>query len=380
MKGWLLLLGLTFLVIAFVLSREHFSATATIKNPSGWDDAELSRIKTMVTPASTVSNTDLRRVVGGFWGVWDAATNQITLAQVNEYLDHATGLGTKRSEYRDLIKAYYLDQGQSVFQTARGYSAGDMTTPAAAMTDTDTAAATTIERPTSTTATLRQDIAATAGVPENQDASITPFITQVQKFYDTVYLPDKTTPTYTEFMGFVDGVDTTLLPAAIQNNFKSHLLSVLQTYFTPASPVSGTTGGGAMADAAGGAVGGGTGGVGGGAGAGGAGLDLGSGKNVQGPGSGGQGSIDNTTGGLGIPRNLPVLYGGMQSYSSALPSSTSLGTDPTSKFLPFSRAPGDQDLYPDPYRLGTHFSTSSYTDKEAPEPAPFLADFSKFLT
>jgi hypothetical protein len=377
MKGWLLLLGLTLLVIAFVVSREHFSATATIKNPSGWDDAELSRIKTMVTPASTVSNVDLRRVVGGFWGVWDAATNQITLAQVNEYLDNATGLGTKRNEYRDLIKAYFLDQGQSVFQTARGYSAGDMTTPAAPMTDTDTAASTTIERPTSTTATLRQDIAATAGVPENQDASITPFITQVQKFYDTVYLPDKTTPTYTEFMGFVDGVDTTLLPAAIQNNFKTHLLSVLQTYFTPASPVSGTMGGGAMADAAGGDVGGGTGG---GAGAGEAGLNLGSGKNVQGPGSGGHGSVDNTTGGLGQPRNLPVLYGGMQSYSSALPTSTSLGTDPTSKFLPFSRAPGDQDLYPDPYRLGKHFSTSSYTDKDAPEPAPFLADFSKFLT
>jgi len=378
MKGWLLLLGLTLLVIAFVVSREHFSATATIKNPSGWDDAELSRIKMMVTPASTVSNTDLRRVVGGFWSVWDAATNQITLAQVNEYLDNATGLGTKRSEYRDLIKAYYLDQGQSVFQTARGYSAGDMTSPAAPMTDTGAdAASTTIERPTSTTTALRQDIAATAGVPENQDASITPFITQVQKFYDTVYLPDKTTPTYTQFMGFVDGVDTTLLPAAIQNNFKSHLLSVLQTYFTPASPVSGTTGGGAMADAAGGATGGTEGGAGSG---GGSGVDLGSGKNVQGPGSGGQGSVDNTTGGLGQPRNLPVLYGGMQSYSSALPSSTSLGTDPTSKFLPFSRAPGDQDLYPDPYRLGKHFSTSSYTDKDAPEPAPFLADFSKFLT
>jgi hypothetical protein len=372
MKGWLLLLGLTLLVIAVVLSREHFSATATIKNPSGWDAAELTRIKAMVTPISTISDTDLRRVVGGFWGVWDASTNQIPLSQVNEYLDNTTGLGPKRNEYRDLIKAYFLDQGQSVFQTARGYSAGDMTTPAAPMDTTIPAPPTTIERPTSTTATLRQDIAATAGVPENQDASITPFITQVQTFYDTVYLPDKTTPTYTEFMGFVDGVDTSLLPPAIQNNFKSHLLSVLQTYFTPASPVSGATGGGAMADATGGAIGG--------AGAGGAGLDLGAGKNVQGPGSGGHGSVDNTTGGLGMPRNLPVLYGGMQSYSSALPTSSSLGTDTNSKFLPFSRVPGDQDVYPDPYRLGKHFSTSSYSDKDAPEPAPFLADFSKFLT
>ena len=378
MKGWLLLLGLTLLVIAVVLSREHFSATATIKNPSGWDAAELTRIKGMVTPMSTISDTDLRRVVGGFWGVWDGATNQITMAQVNDYLNTATGLGAKRNEFRDLIKAYFIDQGQSVFQTARGYSAGETTPPPA---DTTTAAATTtIERPTSTTASLRQDIAATAGVPANQDASILPFITQVQTFYDTVYLPDKTMPTYTEFMGFVDGVDTSLLPPAIQNNFKSRLLSILQTYFTPASPVSGATGGGAMADAGGGAIGGGTGGVGGGAGAGEAGLDLGAGKDIQGPGSGGHGSVDNTTGGLGMPRNLPVLYGGMQSYSSALPTSTSLGSDPTSKFLPFSRAPGDQDLYPDPYRLGKNFSTSNYSDKDAPEPAPFLADFSKFLT
>ena len=377
MKGWLLLLGLTLLVIAFVVSREHFSATATIKNPSSWDAAELTRIKAMVTPASTLPDADIRRVVGGFWSVWDGGTYRLTLAEVTTYLNSVPDLGAKRNEYRDLIQAYYITQGESVFAAGYSSAAGDMTTPAAPMTDTDTAASTTIERPTSTTATLRQDIAATAGVPENQDASITPFITQVQKFYDTVYLPDKTTPTYTEFMGFVDGVDTTLLPAAIQNNFKTHLLSVLQTYFTPASPVSGTMGGGAMADAAGGALGGGTGG---GAGAGGAGVDLGSGKNVQGPGSGGHGSVDNTTGGLGQPRNLPVLYGGMQSYSSALPTSTSLGTDPTSKFLPFSRAPGDQDLYPDPYRLGKHFSTSSYTDKDVPEPAPFLADFSKFLT
>jgi hypothetical protein len=386
MKGWLLVLGLTLLVIAFVVSREHFSATATIKNPSGWDDAEYARIKAMVTPASTISNTNLRRVVGGFWGVWDAATSQITLAQVNEYLDHTTGLDTKRSEYRDLIKAYYIDQGQSVFQTARGYSAGDMTTSSPPSDTSASSTPTTIDRPSSSTPTLRQDIAATAGVPANQDASITPFITQVQKFYDTVYLPDKVTPTYTQFTGFVDGVDTSLLPAAIQNNFKAHLLAVLQRYFTPASSVSGMMGGSASSSAGdlggalGGALGGGTGGTGGGAGAGEAGLDLGSGKNVQGPGSGGQGSVDNTTGGLGQPRNLPVLYGGMQSYSSALPTSTSLGTDPMSKFLPFSRAPGDQDLYPDPYRLGAHFSTSSYTDKEVPEPAPFLADFSKFLT
>lgn len=106
----------------------------------------------------------------------------------------------------------------------------------------------------------------------------------------------------------------------------------------------------------------------------------GKGRNVQGPDSGGMGETDNTTGGLGIPRNYPVLYGGEQSYATALPSSKSLGSDPTAKFLPFSRVPGDQDLFPDPYRLGKFFSTSSYSTTPAPEPAPFLADFSKFFT
>jgi len=371
MKQWGLLLGAILLIALFVATREHFSATATIKNPNSWDTAERARIKAMVSPASTVSDSDLNRVVGGFWTVWDAATTRITLAQVNSYLDGAGNLGAKRNEYRDLIQAYYIDQGQSVFQAASGYSTG-MDTPPPPMADTTTTpAATTVDRPSSATDSLRQLIATTAGVPANQEASITAFVTQVQKFYDTVYLPDKVTPTYTQVMGFVDGVDTALLPAAVQNNFKVHLATIIQTYFTPSAPVSGAgTGGGATAGAA--DFGDETQGAG-------AEQWAGTGKNVQGPGSGGIGS-GNSTGGLGIPRNYPVLYGGMQSYESALPSSESLGTGPNAKFAPYSRVPGDQDIYPDPYRLGKFFSTSSYSSSDKPEPAPFLADFSKFFT
>jgi hypothetical protein len=374
MKRWGLLLGILFLLALFVATREHFSATATIKNPSSWDAAERTRIKAMVTPASTVSDADLNRVVGGFWTVWDGATSAITLAQVNSYLDGVGTLGSNRNEYRDLIQAYYITQGQSVFQTASGYSA-DAGIPLPPPPDSGTpasSAATTVDRPSTATTSLRQLIATTAGVPENQDASITPFITQVQKFYDTVYLPDKVTPTYTQVMGFADGVDTTLLPAAIQNNFKVYLTTILQSYFTPTPPILGAgTGGGATAGAAN---------FGDEATAGeGAAQWAGSGKNVQGPGSGGMGT-DNTTGGLGLPRNYPVLYGGLQSYESALPTSASLGTDANSKFAPYSRVPGDQDIYPDPYRLGKFFSTSSYSAAEKPEPAPFLADFSKFFT
>lgn len=372
MKRWGLLLGALLLLALFVLSREHFSATATIKNPSSWDAAELTRIKAMVTPASTIPDADIRRVVGGFWSVWDGGTYRLTLAEVTTYLNSVSDLGSKRNEYRDIIQAYYIAQGESVFQTASGYSAGSDTT---ITPPTDTAASstpTTIERPSTSTQSLRQLIATTAGVPANQDASITPFVTQVQRFYDEMYLPDKTTPTYTQVMGFVDGVDTTTLPAAIQNNFKVHLSTILQSYFTPAAPVSEAgTGGGATAgaadfgdDATGGA---------------GAEQWSGTGKNVQGPGSGGLGT-GNSTGGLGIPRNYPVLYGGLQSYESALPSSESLGTNANSKFAPYSRVPGDQDVYPDPYRLGKFFSTSSYSASDKPEPAPFLADFSKFFT
>jgi hypothetical protein len=189
-----------------------------------------------------------------------------------------------------------------------------------------------------------------------------------------VYLPDKTLPTYTAIMGFADGVDTTSLPEAVKNNFKVHIVEVLQTYFAPPMGVSGaTTPSSVTAGPAAGDAAGATGESGGWAGA--------AGKNVQGPDSGGRGSTDNTTGGLGIPRNYPVLYGGMQDFKSAIPSSSSLGTDPTSRFLPYSRVPGDMDLYPDPYRLNKYFSTSSYSSgKDVPEPAPFLADFSKFFT
>lgn len=372
MKGWSLLLVLALLAILFIATRERFTATATIKNPDTWNAAEYTRIKAMVTPASTISDAEIKRVVGGFWGAWEAATSRITLADVNTYLDGVRNLGDKRNEYRDLIQKYYIDQGQSSFLTASGYSSGSTTPPLPSATETTTT--TTIERPSTSTSSLRQEIATTFGIPTTSSAAIDAVVAKVQSFYDTVYLPDKKTPTYTQITGFADKVDASTLPSVIQNNFKVHLIEVLQTYFTPktgatVTPLSGSVMGGADITSSmtsdGGAEGG---------------LTFGTGKNVQGPESGGIGAASNTTGGLGIPKTYPVLYGGQQEYSSALPTSASLGTDPTSKYLPYSRVPGDQDLYPDPYRLGKYFSSSSYSEKDAPEPAPFLADFSKFLT
>lgn len=375
MKSWHLWVGLALLVLVLLSVREGFVATATIKQPTTWDAAELTRIKGLVTPASTLSDAEIRRVVGGFWGIWETSTSRITLAQVNAYLDTTPDLGSNRAAFQDLIRAYYIQQGQSVFTEASGYSAdtGTSSPPSSPPSPpSDESTPPEIERPSTASQSLRQEIATTYGIPLTDTASIDAVVTEVQRFYDAVYLPDKKEPTYTDLMSFADGVNTESLPAGIKNNFKVRFVEVLQTYFTkssapaPVSPGQPSRGG---ADITGAAAGGAE-----------EGSWSGTGKNVQGPDSGGRGSSDNTTGGLGVPRNYPVLYGGIQEYKSALPSSASLGSDPAARFLPYSRIPGDQDLYPDPYRLGKYFSTSSYASKDAPEPAPVLADFSKFFT
>lgn len=59
------------------------------------------------------------------------------------------------------------------------------------------------------------------------------------------------------------------------------------------------------------------------------------------------------------------------------PSPASLGATEDSKFLPYSRVPGDMDIIPDPYRVSNTYSSSSYSSKT--EPVPFLTDFSAFL-
>lgn len=64
------------------------------------------------------------------------------------------------------------------------------------------------------------------------------------------------------------------------------------------------------------------------------------------------------------------------SMSGMLPDAKSLGVNEMSKYLPFSRAPGDMEKIPDPYRVNQTFRQSSYSSKT--EPVPFLADFSAF--
>jgi hypothetical protein len=394
MKTWYLWVGLALLALLLLTIREGFPATATIKNPTGWDAAEITRIKNMMNPPSTLTDAEIREVVGGFWAYtvpgrlpgdaavskgWSVATSRIPGSDVTEYVDGVIRAkpeySSKRSQFVSLIQSYYINQGASEFTAATGYSASvegvNPPPPPAEEEETPTE----VERPTTATDSLRREIATTFGIPLTDTTNIDGIISLIQSFYDQVYVAnDKAPPTYSQIMGYADTVDVSLLPASVKNNFKPRFVEVVETYFARASgtSVSAGSGGGASAGAADFSSAGGTDPVG---------AASGRGKNVYGPDSGGTGSTDNTTGGLGIPRNYPVLYGGLQSYESAIPSSSSLGTDPTSRFLPYSRVPGDMDLYPDPYRLGKYFSTSSYSSgKDAVEPAPFLADFSKFFT
>lgn len=65
-----------------------------------------------------------------------------------------------------------------------------------------------------------------------------------------------------------------------------------------------------------------------------------------------------------------------RNFEGSLPTTAGLGADENSKYLPFSRQPGDMDVIPDPYRVSQSFSSANYGFKT--EPVPFLTDFSSF--
>lgn len=86
-------------------------------------------------------------------------------------------------------------------------------------------------------------------------------------------------------------------------------------------------------------------------------------------------------GGDGGKASTRIDGGGIVNPSGSgvtLPTPGSLGSNEDSKYLPFSREPGDMELIPDPYRVSQQFSSSSYSSKT--EPVPFLTDFSAFQT
>jgi hypothetical protein len=247
-------------------------------------------------------------------------------------------------------------------------------------------------RPRRADQSLVRTVAAYTGLNATSDVrKINKYITALQKFYDDKYLPEKKTPTNEQVSEFVatqrdSAIDRPKLANIINYVFLSTIpvqdsdpssrgmmgVSVANTTSTSTGGTSGValgpTSGGRKGD-----------------------------RRVWGPefvgleqGGDGQGGMDSTG-----KRKYPVLLGPKPDVSTmspagivppskswqlatdgSLPSTSVLGSTEDSKFLPHSRVPGDQDLIPDPYRVASAFSTSTYSTKT--EPVPFLTDFSAF--
>lgn len=251
------------------------------------------------------------------------------------------------------------------------------------------------ERPSADDVGLKRAVEAQTGVTEG--TKVSKYIGVIQAFYDEVYLPTKETPADDAITAFVakqpddPDVDKTKVPGLLAYVFLSTPTAPpTEKDGQPTAPAgtatnTGTSTGGTSTSS----LGPNSGGVGSGL----------SGKNVFGPtftgfgAGGGQGKGGDSS----KSNKYPELLGGGESKpstriegvgivtpskswglteSGSLPSSASLGSDENSKFLPFSRQPGDQDLIPDPYRVSKTFTTSSYSSKT--DPVPFLTDFSAF--
>ena len=117
-------------------------------------------------------------------------------------------------------------------------------------------------------------------------------------------------------------------------------------------------------------------------------------RNIWGPAFAGMGSaLFNGAKSEPDNANYPVLLGGQTEEQTSridnvgvvkpsgygldtvLPPSASLGSDLDSRYLPYSRRPGEDTT--DPYRLMGKYSTASHSTKR--DPIPFLTDFSAFF-
>jgi hypothetical protein len=240
------------------------------------------------------------------------------------------------------------------------------------------------ERPEKTNTSLRRTIDAMSGNTTSTDA----YIVAIQSFYDTKYLPKKETPSSSVVSEFVNaqlltqGMTKDVLRKLIEHLF----LSIAPpSSTTTGSAAGGTTGGSSTSSAApnSGEFGGGGdrrqqvfGPIFRGIGEGGGVVPMDSSKTNRYPElMGGKGNAPPSTRVEGAGITTPSKSWQM-TRDGTLPTSAGLGSDENSKFLPFSRQPGDMDLIPDPYRVSQQFSASNYAFKT--EPVPFLTDFSAF--
>ena len=248
------------------------------------------------------------------------------------------------------------------------------------------------ERPTKTDTSLRRSVESIVGT--TTPSVVDSYIDSIGKFYDTKYLPEKKTPEVETVKEFVNAEE--MKPEMTKDKLTRSIEYVFLSTTPP--PSSGGTPPSSSSTSAGGTTGGSStsssapnsGGTPGGS------SDRT--KQVFGPTFTGRGEGGGVTGADSSKTNqYPELMGGgntkpstrtpggditspskswQLSMNGSLPSSASLGTDENSKFLPFSRQPGDMELIPDPYRVSQSFSSANYGFKT--EPLPFLTDFSAF--
>lgn len=397
-KIWILLV--IALVVLFLGFREGLEATNEIKAPP-YSNQELDRAIALVptnlkddlvriSPLPSTATQDQRRnrlrettrtILGGFYtNKYVPARSQITNGDVDNHVNSTMTSWTPQTrEYaRALLKAYFVGQTPSEYQRLLA-EMGQSTGPAPTPTGESTLSR---KRPGPGDTRLRGEVAAYTGLPTN-NPMIDTIIAEMARFYDSVYVPSgKKMPSQSDIQSFV--MRSTVVPA----NRKSNLTSAIDYWFTepaapgdirvegapstPPPPPGTTTGGGQAASSGGRGFGIANNQIWGPPFAG-----LGNPRN-WGDGGDGSGRYPNL---LGPPRQQAPYMSGVgvvpPAQKADLPSSASLGSDPMSGFLPFSRQPGDMDVVPDPYRVSQSYSPSNNSSKN--EPVPFLTDFSAFL-
>ena len=355
-KLWILL---TIAVLLFFWRfREGFEATENIKDPKNWDAAEINRIKSMVTPKSNEPDDIVRSVVGGFWPKWKEANLRITSQQISDYLannSYIQGTPGKRDEYAEMLRQYYIVQGQSVFVAARGYNPEGPNVPPPESTEPGK-----VKKPSTGDTQTIEAVSTYISIPRNKVDDINNYINKLIDFYDNFYMPDQRIPTSNDIQNYVEQNMKTDI-------HKAGFISLVDYWFTSDETKEGasyenidkTTGGssGSLFGATSG------------------GPSQGD-QAIFGPLFTGTGNIMKRSGAdSSKTNNYPKLIGGIVN-----PTNTGRldGVGMIKPTLPFreSSVPGDLDFIPDPYRVSLTYTPSSYSSGK--DPIPFLTDFSAF--
>ncbi len=355
-------------VLFFMRFRERFEATENIKDPATWTDVEIDRIKSMTDPKSTEENAIVKAIVGGFWPIWKQETLRVTLNDVTTYLDgqpYIQQTPSKRNEYVEMLKKYYITQGQPLFLESRGYNPNDFssylgrseaTTTEKAKESGTSSSASNVDpvcpadrtiNSTKTECDLEFSLCGPGFEATSDQKCKSINGNQIQ---DNIYCPPGTT-----FNSTSKKCKSGSVPPTCPDNYTFQRVDNKGTCKSNTTQTSNTTGGSS----------GNIGGVSGG--------PSQENQAVFGPLFNGTGSNivgDNTD--SSKTNKYPKLMGGTSGFANTGRSDTARMMLPIQE----SKFPGDLDFIPDPYRVSLTYNASSYSSGR--EPIPFLTDFSAF--